>query len=407
MNPRFERGRILFMQRRYDLAAREFQEAIGIDPTLTAAQSMLALCQCELKKYKDAIATARAAIAADPERSYSHYVLAHIYFRCNRLKEARAAIQEAIRLNPGDAMYYGQHALIEFNLRKWDVALKMAEEGLSLNPEDIASNIARVRALNRLARKAEAKRAAAELLRIRPDDQYTHANIGFSFLEYGDHRQASEHFREALRINPNLDLAQHGLIEALRCRFPLNRVAHLIGPDRNLTFRTALMWLFLLPILGPLMILALLLRPVSSLLLLLDRSAKQIMTRDQIAESIISGSSSVMAICCFAVYFSFSKNQFLLASSSLFAVAFLIMIAFRSRKLWPRRAALSLVAVFAIALIAMQIHHLGFIEEQNRRFVQGIDDDVGGRIGLTWVAVAILMPMLVRIAQIVPSSSKG
>ncbi len=119
MNPRFERGRILFMQRRYDLAAREFQEAIGIDPTLTAAQSMLALCLCELNKNKDSIATARAAIATNPPRGRSRTLpWRGLPFRCNRLKRRANGISQRIRLNPDDASYYRSICLNRIEFRQ-------------------------------------------------------------------------------------------------------------------------------------------------------------------------------------------------------------------------------------------------------------------------------------------------
>src|SRR5262249_17353785 len=154
------------------------------------------------------------------------------------------------------------------------------------------------------------------------------------------HREAAEHFHEALRINPNLDLAQRGLIESLKCRFPLNRLFHLFRPDRHLTFWTTLIWLFFFPILIPLMALSLLLRPMSGLILLIDPNARRFMKRDQVIESILSGGATIMALGCLVGFFAWSdqhdlpRAQILLAGSSWFATAVLTILAFRSRRIW-------------------------------------------------------------------------
>ena len=36
-----------------------------------------------------------------------------------------------------------------------------------------------------------------------PDNEFTHATVGWNIFEKGNHKKANQHFREALRINPN------------------------------------------------------------------------------------------------------------------------------------------------------------------------------------------------------------
>ena len=57
-----------------------------------------------------------------------------------------------------------------------------------------------------------------QALARRPDDPLTHANQGWALLHAGQPRQALEHFREALRLNPDLDWAKAGIVEALKAR---------------------------------------------------------------------------------------------------------------------------------------------------------------------------------------------
>jgi tetratricopeptide repeat protein len=78
-------------------------------------------------------------------------------------------------------------------------------------------------ALLRLDRRDEAGAAMEGALARDPDDAFTHANRGWSLLHEGDPRRALEHFREALRLEPELDFARAGLIEALKARYWLYR----------------------------------------------------------------------------------------------------------------------------------------------------------------------------------------
>src|SRR5262249_45146580 len=55
-------------------------------------------------------------------------------------------------------------------------------------------------------------------LRRTPEDAFTHANRGWTLLEQGNPTKAMEHFREALRLNPEMDWARAGIVESLKAR---------------------------------------------------------------------------------------------------------------------------------------------------------------------------------------------
>ncbi len=43
-------------------------------------------------------------------------------------------------------------------------------------------------------------------------------------MHQGDHKQALEHFREALRLKPDMEWARNGMVEALKARYFLYRL---------------------------------------------------------------------------------------------------------------------------------------------------------------------------------------
>ena len=87
----------------------------------------------------------------------------------------------------------------------------------------IAPNL-RAMALVNLGRKREAAEAMRGTLAKDPQNAFSHANQGWTLLHQGDHAQGLEHFREALRIDPELDWAAAGTVEALKARHLLYRL---------------------------------------------------------------------------------------------------------------------------------------------------------------------------------------
>jgi tetratricopeptide (TPR) repeat protein len=79
-------------------------------------------------------------------------------------------------------------------------------------------------ALVKLGRKKEAGATIEAALAKDPDNAVTHANQGWALLERGDHRKALEHFREALRLDPELDWARAGIVESLKARYLVYRL---------------------------------------------------------------------------------------------------------------------------------------------------------------------------------------
>ena len=70
-----------------------------------------------------------------------------------------------------------------------------------------------------LGRKGEANITIQEALQQDPNNDWTIANHGRQLLNEGKVNEALERFKVALSLNPNNDLAQYGLKEALKSKF--------------------------------------------------------------------------------------------------------------------------------------------------------------------------------------------
>jgi len=221
MNLHLQHGLILLQQGRNDLAEKELRQALALDPESFLAHVALADCLSNLERFEEAIPIAEQAIRLEPDASGAHAALARALFGSDRCRAAEIAIHEAIRLDPYDSNHFALLGLIRHAQSDWAGALAASDDGLLNDPEHVGCLNVRAMALTKLGRRAEAAHTTKDLLALDPEDSLGHANEGWRLLHEGNSRQALEHFRESLRLDPGNEFARLGMIEALKARNPL------------------------------------------------------------------------------------------------------------------------------------------------------------------------------------------
>lgn len=215
-----QRALLLFDQKRFDLAERSLRQLLSTNHGDASAHALLALCLAALgtTRLPEATREAEEAVRLAPDEAFPHYALAHVLTDRNDYRRADAALSEAIRLDPYDANFFALRAQLRANDTKWADALAAADEGLAIDPLHTGCTNLRVVALRQLGRGAEAAAALGSVLERAPEDAATHANQGWGYLQAGDQPQALAHFREALRLDPDMEWARAGIVEALKAR---------------------------------------------------------------------------------------------------------------------------------------------------------------------------------------------
>src|SRR5215831_7740046 len=214
------RAHLLLTQGRPKDAEKQLTDALMQDPENDYALSLLGRCKYDRNQYKEGIEIIQRAIRIRPDNGYYFYLLAFGFYRMDSNQAALKSLARAVELNPWAADYFGLWSLILIEEKKFDEALKKANEGLAADAENITCLNARSTALNKLKRVDDAMATMQDALQQDPENDFTHTTIGWNLLEKGKHREASEHFKEALRINPNLPGAKAGLKEALKSKIP-------------------------------------------------------------------------------------------------------------------------------------------------------------------------------------------
>ncbi len=215
-----DRAQLLLDQGRHADARTSVRQALEQDPENDYALALLGRCYFANKQYSEGIKVLEQAIALDPLESFYFYLTGFGYYQQNNDFLAIENIKKALQLNPYYSEYYGLLAYVLLHQKNFEAALEKANEGLAIDGDNITCLNARSVALNKLRRTDAAIETMQTALAQDPDNEMTHATVGWNLLEKGRHKDATKHFLEALRIDPNYDSARSGLKEALKSKVP-------------------------------------------------------------------------------------------------------------------------------------------------------------------------------------------
>ena len=213
-----DRADILIQQQRWDLALREVEKALAMEPDNTHGLCTRAFCLLRNNEINEAEKVLRAALALDGAYSDAHAILGECLVEQGRFDEAILEVSEAVRLRPDDPGHFCSQSFVLGRTGRNEDALEAANNGLALNPinPDLLNN--KARCFIALGDYREAQATLKMAMEHDPENSNLHANQGVLWLTYGQRDQAVECFSQALRIDPSNNLAQIGLLKAIECR---------------------------------------------------------------------------------------------------------------------------------------------------------------------------------------------
>ncbi len=212
------RVELLLDQQRFSEARGMVMQGLAQAPEDAVLNAFLGYCLRMESRAKEALAPAQLAVSREPEWPFVHYVMALVYEGLDKPTKALESLDVAIALDPHDANYHGLKSAILFQRKKWHLAIEAAEQGLQSDPEHGQCRSILTAAKNQLGQHAEVAHLVDETLRLDPQDGFAFANKGWSYLRQGEPKEAILHFKEALRLEPDLEWARLGALEALKAR---------------------------------------------------------------------------------------------------------------------------------------------------------------------------------------------
>ncbi|WP_047546528.1 tetratricopeptide repeat protein [Psychroserpens sp. Hel_I_66] len=217
-SPNLERGIQLFEIGRYKDAIPYFQSAISENIDNYTAKFLLANCFFQVDNIEKAFSLTLDLRQDQPNDPGIYFLLSQLYLHKENDKEALIQINKAIEMDPYNENYFGQKSYVLLYQKKYAEALDFANEGLRVNAKSIFCLNARTTALTKLKRKDDVTSTISNLLGDDPENAYSHANAGWSYLENNNTPQALIHFKEALKLNPNLEHARSGMLTAVKSK---------------------------------------------------------------------------------------------------------------------------------------------------------------------------------------------
>lgn len=215
---RFDRITFLMQHNRHQEAVVELNQVLLDQPNNPILMMLLAENHSELNNLKEAATYAGQAVQLAPDLDDSHRTLARVYSKQRKTKLALAHAQEAVELSPAEADNYATLGAIYLDRMEWKAAIGAANRGLALEPEHLICLNIRTMALTKIGKQAEIEDTIQAALKEDPENALTHANWGWSKLHRGKSDQAIMHFKEALRLDPAMEWARAGMVEAIKSK---------------------------------------------------------------------------------------------------------------------------------------------------------------------------------------------
>ncbi len=212
---------LLYGVRRYRAAEQCVRAALAVDPADAQLHSLLALCLKGRGNHAEALQEAAEAIRLAPDDADPYKIMAVLLLSAEQEAAAETAVRQVLALAPTDADAYALLGSILARRADWLGTLAAADEGLALDPQQVACLNLRALALACLNRPAEAEPMLRHALATAPESADTHAIRGHLRVQAGDFVGAGEHFRDALRLDPDSEPVRIGLIEMLKARNPV------------------------------------------------------------------------------------------------------------------------------------------------------------------------------------------
>jgi tetratricopeptide (TPR) repeat protein len=184
--------------RHYDLAIEILYDVIAIDPDISYAYHMLAVCYFQKDEYEQGNAQIEKAIQLEPD-NFGYYTLYGYYLKIlERYMEAKKAIETALAIDPNHSFTYNIYADLFLELNQAEEAKKQALKALELEPEQKNGYVMLGLANSQLEIIDEAEDAFLKGLQLSPKDFECNYHYGeFLLLHKKDPEQAIVHLKEA------------------------------------------------------------------------------------------------------------------------------------------------------------------------------------------------------------------
>lgn len=209
----YDRALVALQAKLYKQAAEYAKQELQGNPGHLPSMRILAASLYLLQRLNEAERVLRDILAIDPNYAQGFYLLSCVYSSRIKPEETQYYAKQALLLAPDNAHYVAQLARSELMKANWQLGIDLLDKALSLEPSNMTALVLKAYALRSVGRFADAEAVTKSALKIDPECSDLHQESGFINMRF-EPALAEEHFREALRKNPNDKVSQKALREA-------------------------------------------------------------------------------------------------------------------------------------------------------------------------------------------------
>jgi len=168
--------------------------------------------------YRQGLDDIKRALSISPDSAAAHATQSALLHAVGRFQDALIAAKTAKRLYPEMAYAWFCEGNAHLAMEAFPRAETAARKALELEPDHPSAPNLLAAALRYQRRFDEAELVSDRHLQRNPENAWTLANAGWNTFEQGLREKAENLFREALRVEPGLELARLGLRDAFKSR---------------------------------------------------------------------------------------------------------------------------------------------------------------------------------------------
>jgi tetratricopeptide (TPR) repeat protein len=204
-------GNALFRLKKYDKAAKSYERALKLNPSLTAVQENLALCLVGAGEKEKALDYFKAALASDTANLRLHSILAGLFTEMGRYREAEIEINDCIRLKPDGIEAYEELGKLLVRQNRLKESIEAFDNMIRLSPENFPGYYHKASACYRLGLLREAVECYRKAVRLDGKSYRSYYNMAVALEELGERREAVEAFGKAIMLKPDFVDAYNNL----------------------------------------------------------------------------------------------------------------------------------------------------------------------------------------------------
>ncbi|MEO1262733.1 MAG: tetratricopeptide repeat protein [Bacteroidota bacterium] len=207
-------GNQLLELKRFDLAEKKFQAAIGILPERHEAYNCVANANMQNGRLQKAEKFAEKALALNPDNSFSYFIIGTCAADCQKLKKGEIYLKKAIETDSHIPHYWSVLGHIYLLLDEKEKSEEHLIKALEINPNH-------GRALNLLAlnyffsdKMDLAKEYIEKALALQPENEFHQLTAGRILGNNSSQERSVQHFKNAIKVNPNSNYNRQAYIDS-------------------------------------------------------------------------------------------------------------------------------------------------------------------------------------------------